>query len=776
MTSLRSKGWRLLAMAMLALAGACVVISLSQEQVDKVSAHIYAMLEEHQQTTINLANWNSGVADVVKASLPTEVASFMNFSVPPCDNFYEFVCGHWIEEAEIPDDRGAYTKSWDGAAHQVHKDLMEIYTKHYPPHSEYRKLTDWFASCMDLEGIEKLGPSPLQPLLHQIDSMETVDDFHAILEHFVTYDIPSFIDLDVSVGVRSQTRHLLFISGTGIVLPDESYYKITYNGTAMGDDKASERENLRHYYKKINMLVGASEHEAEVIANKSLEIETKIAQWRADEPPVPDIKGPQLANLSYVIEQAPDIPWRRIFLKLAAQCKERDFECAESILNNTNNIIFTDKEFFKKLGKELTVVENIKKWIPFLRTHMIYNLGPLLNHDFLLASLELDMRMSGVTALPERAVKCVRATTHGLSALSDLKFLEVHFGQQAKDDGWAILNRIKSTFIRNLDSVSWMDEETKARALVKAHAMELNLGSPASYTEIKYDVGPSYFNNSALAYHVKVLRMLIELDRPLTSATWNMRATTVNAYYDNGLNALFIPAGIMQPPFFSDKYPMAQNFGSIGAIMGHEMTHGFDNTGSRFNEHRQMEEWWSKEVLKEFKNRTKCIQTLYDHFEIADTKVEGDSTLGENIADFGGTKIAYHAFVEWYNETKGMLPPPSASRLFFISYGQNWCDKERYKAQKMNIGYDNHSPNPFRTNGVVSQNPNFGDIFSCPAGSPMHPVHQCVLWKDLNPTEVLSSLPRSKGGHGKEEDEEAKGMEKAAKRLERNRFSIHQRQ
>eukprot|EP00802_Teleaulax_amphioxeia_P005779 Tamp_05783.p1 GENE.Tamp_05783~~Tamp_05783.p1 ORF type:complete len:309 (+),score=60.60 Tamp_05783:1846-2772(+) len=298
-----------------------------------------------------------------------------------------------------------------------------------------------------------------------------------------------------------------------------------------------------------------------------------------------------------------------------------------------------------------------------------------------------------------------------------------------------MLAHVKAAFVLNLERVRWMDEETRAHALTKARRMQLNLGGPASYLSFPYSVSrESYFNNSVNAVRCRQLRQFMDIGQPRDAHAWKFPASTVNAWYDNSNNALYIPAAMMQKPFFSLDFPPAQNFGAIGAVMAHEMTHGYDDTGAYFDEDRAMRLWWSKPSAAAFSARARCIQTLYSGLSIDGERVRGTATMGENIADFGGLKVAYNAFLSWYNDTHGEAPPLVDRQLVFIAYGQNWCDKEHSKMQQYLVSSDEHAPSVFRTNAVVSQNADFAEAFACPAGSPMNPVDKCVMWKQVPAT------------------------------------------
>jgi len=410
-----------------------------------------------------------------------------------------------------------------------------------------------------------------------------------------------------------------------------------------------------------------------------------------------------------------------------------------------------DSPYFYQALSEKLGNHTAEYWVPYLRTHLIYNLSPLLSEQYLNATFQLDADLEGMETRPPRWKKCVGAVKHALPGLSDELYTQKLFPAKAKKDAEVMMTQLRDAFVDNLKGVSWMDESTKKAALEKAESIEFNIGAPKNqpaYLDGYPVTATSYFNNSMLAYHFRMIFKMSKLGKPVDRHEWSMRASTVNAYYDNGVTALFVPAAVLQPPFFSDKYPAARNFGGIGAVMGHEFTHGFDNTGRKFDAHSKLHEWWKKPVVRKFQDNSHCIEKLYDSFEIADEAVDGNSTLGENIADMGGLKISLRAWENLHTKTEGTVPSAKEQRLFFVAFAQNWCDKNRYKAEQQTVLTDEHSPNLFRVNGPVSQSEDFAKTFGCPAGAPMNPTSKCVLWKDSAPSEVLAQMqmrkPRSK--------------------------------
>lgn len=600
---------------------------------------------------------------------------------------------------------------------------------------------DWFHSCMDLEAVEKKGPTPLQPWLAAVESIDSNDKLWDTMVLFELWSIPTMIKLSVSADEKRPLQHDLFFESAGLVLPDYSYYD------SDNDEKAARHvEALREYLKTITMLAGYSEEEAELSANRTVEIERQLAQFQSDEPYEPIQDSYMHMNMTALLEHAPNIPWKKYFAGLTDGCAMEGEDCLRT-LGRDDNMVMDAPYFYLKLS-EAFGNNTYEYWKPYLRTHVVYNLSPLLPKAFLNATFTLDAELDGIQDQPQRWHKCVMAVQHGLPALTDQLYTKEYFPESAEKTAAVMMEELRNAFIQNLDSVAWMDPGTKQAAMKKAESIEFNIGGPKEWPAIwdSYPVDPTnYFENSMRAYHAKQIWKLSQVDKPVDRRDWSMRASTVNAYYDNGVTALFVPAAVLQKPFFSEDYPAERNFGGIATVMGHEFTHGFDDTGRKYDAKSRLREWWDKPVVKKFEKHTRCISKLYEGFTIADVGVDGNGTLGENIADMGGLKISLLAFENLHKQKMGGQPSPDEKRTFFVSFAQNWCDKERYKSQQESVQTDEHSPDIFRVNGPVSQNPTFARVFGCPAGSPMNPEKKCVLWEDSKPSEQLAAWRAFRG-------------------------------
>jgi len=622
------------------------------------------------------------------------------------------------------------------AQNKSEKALYQIMTAQYSHDSKYRKVSDWYSSCMDLATANRRGSTPLKPYLDKIDGIKSKEQLWDTLAYLQLWSIPTMFKLSVSADEKQPLYHDLFLDAGGMILPDSTYYDNTT------DDGLKYMTALKGFLKNITMLAGYSEEVAQLSADRTMEVETMLAQFTWDEP-LMDLEDSYLhRNVSQLEEHAPHIQWRKYFGCLSDGCHEAGTSCLTQLDEGRKKIVLDAPYFYQKLS-EAFKNNTADYWAPYLRTHLIYNLSPLLSEQFLDTTFRLDAELSGVETKPPRWKKCVAAVKHALPGLTDKLYIERAFPAKARQDAETMMEQLREAFIANLIDVNWMDKKTKDAALLKARSIEFNIGEQEAESQILNDypvTAKSYFNNSMNAYHLQKIYGLSQVDKAVDRREWSMRASTVNAYYDNGVTALFVPAAVLQPPFFSAKYTPARNFGGIGCIMGHEFTHGFDDTGRKFDAKSRLREWWKKPVVDKFEKHSQCISTLYDGFTIADEDVDGNGTLGENIADMGGLKISLEAFSNLHMEEHGDEPSEEQKRLFFVSYAQNWCDKERYQAQQTAVLTDEHSPNLFRVNGPISQNREFSQVFGCPAGSPMNPAQKCVLWKDTKVGEQLATF------------------------------------
>jgi len=483
--------------------------------------------------------------------------------VPLCALFLPSGSGEWNREAEIPADKAEISWRWDGTAATVDRELRSLVTRKWPDESPFRRLNEVYDACVDVDTREALGNAPLQPFLERIDSVETVEDLRLLfLELMLQGPLPFHVE--VTQGFRDKTTNSLFLSPAGLSMPDAGWYpvilpesKAATLGSSMYtvEDHEDGQQHLLGFFRTLNELAGSSPEEADLIANQTFALETQLAEWRLGSPVVTDPLGPQLMSVSDLVELCPSVPWREAFEAIAESCANFNYTCNERLLADDKLIVVTNEKFFVSLDAALsneTMLNTL--WKPLLRTHFIAMSAGILTKDFEEAGRKLSAWAVGTPDLPSREKLCTDSTVRLVGALADIAFMETFFPPKAQVAGWDLLRHIKRAFHQELATVEWMDEETRAKALDKAEKLQLNLGGSSKYKILSYPVSnESFFNISVAAARCKVVRNFMELGESPTSETWSLPSHTVNSWYTGGLNALFIPAGIMQEPFFSPE-------------------------------------------------------------------------------------------------------------------------------------------------------------------------------------------------------------------------------
>ena len=649
---------------------------------------------------------------------PSLEASFLDRSADPCVDFYKFACGSWNKLNPIPADQ----PRWDVYS-KLHTDnqrflwgILEEAAKPSPQRTpSQQKIGDYFGACMDEAAIEKLGASPLKPRLDEIAALKRVSDIPLLLGrlHLESSETAALFGFSSSQDFADSSRVIAFATAGGLGLPDRDYYDKT-------DAKSQEtRARYMEHVGAIFRLLGDPAATARSEAQTVMDIETALAKASLTRV---DKRDPYKLFHKFTRSQldalTPSFGWTAYYAALRLP--------APAELN------VTEPEFFKEVER-LLKTRGIADWKVYLRWHLAHARAPYLSRAFVQANFDFYAKyLRGVAEMQPRWKRCVNYVDRDLGEALGQVFAAKTFTADTKARALAMTQEIEKAMETDLRGLAWMGDATKKQAFEKLHGMVNKIGYPdkwRDYSELEIVRG-DFLGDVDRSAVFESRRQLNKIGKPVDRTEWQMTPPTVNAYYDSQMNDINFPAGVLQPPLFDPKLDDAPNYGNTGATIGHELTHGFDDEGRQFDAKGNLRDWWTANDAAEFVKRATCVSDQYSQYTVVDDiKINGKLTLGEDVADLGGTLLAYMA---WKDATKGQQLQPvdgfTPDQRFFIGMAQWACGYERPENKRLNAITNPHSPDEYRINGVVSNMPEFARAFSCKTGQPMVREHACRVW------------------------------------------------
>ena len=648
------------------------------------------------------------------ASGPAFDSSAIDQSVNPCVDFYQFACGKWIAQHPLPPDRSRYARFTELSERneKVLLQILEAASVAKPGRTAAeQKIGDEFASCMDTATIDKKGIAPLKPELERIATLASHSDIFDETVRLHRLGTSVFFEFDSQPDFKNSSRTVANIQQGGLSLPDRDYYLKT-------DPKSVEiRQRYMEHVAKMLELAGEPAEAAKAHAQMVLDMETILAQNSTDRVSMRDplkryhmMTRDELAGLVH-------FDWDSYFKAMHAP----DFES----LNVSN------PDFLKGMAAGI-VDQPMEAFRAYLTFHLLRRFAELLPEPFEKENFDFWERyLTGAREPRPRQFRCVQAVDRGLGDLLGQQYIDTAFGPDAKRQISELVNQLDSALGQDIKTLSWMTEDTKKAALAKLAAITNNVGYPKKwrdYSAVTIARDDCLGNGMRMA-EAALQRDLDKIGKPTDKTGWNMTAPTVNAFYSPSLNSINFPAGILQPPFFDPHRDMALNYGAIGAVIGHEMTHGFDDQGRKFDGDGNLRDWWTAADGAAFEKRAACIADEYSGFTaVGDVKVNGKLTLGENTADNGGARIAYMAMENALNGKGAAIDGYTPEQRFFLGFAQIWCLNQTPQAARQQALTDPHAPGRYRVIGTVENMPEFQKAFSCKAPQPMVSPNACRVW------------------------------------------------
>jgi putative endopeptidase len=649
--------------------------------------------------------------------------SAIDKTADPCVDFYQYACGNWIKQNPLPADQVRWIRSYSQLEERNHYQLLqELDEAAKNPNSPLQKqYGDYFASCMDVAEIEKKGLQPLEPALQQISALNTTKEIAALVGDLASAGEPAPpFHLDVAPDQKDSSTYILNILQGGLSFPNPSLY--------VGDHSEYVRKRLTSHMIHVFMLAGDTTERAMAEAQAAIAIETELAKAST---PSADGGNPASRYHIYTMAEfeklAPNFDFTAYFSRVTVRPIEQ--------LNVTN------PEFIKALNSLLWSMP-IDAWRSYFRWHVLSEQATALPKAF----RDEDFAFWGAYFVRQekpapRWLQCTVMTDLALSDAVSQDWLKRNFSPAAKAGFEQILGSVKDAFRDEIRSLPWMSEETRKAAEAKLAAIQIRIGYPDHWRDYsKLRINRSDFlanlHQDTVFQRNESLR---KLEKPVDENIWDIAPSTVEALYVPSMNGLYIPAGILQSPFFDLASDPGVNFGGIGVVAAHELTHAFDNLGSNFDDKGDIREWQTPEDRQNFAERTSCEVAEYNRFgampdpeDLPLIKVNGKFTQAENTADNGGLRIALLALTQALaaqgNPAENKIDGLTEQQRFFLSFAQSWCQNQNFRSARRATSADPHSPGRWRVNGAVQNLDQFGTAFQCSKGAPMRPVNSCRVW------------------------------------------------
>jgi endothelin-converting enzyme/putative endopeptidase len=673
-------------------------------------------------------NANPAPPQQVYVPTPSFDLSSLDPAADPCSDFYKFACGKFAANHPIPPDQGGvdqFYSLYNVNTQELNGILLKASAGGADRSPEAQKIGDYYKACMDTDAIEAKGLEPIRPLLTEIEGLGNTQlakvKLAALIGKLQRMGIEAFFGFGEQQDFKDASKQIAEIGQGGLGLPEKDYYLRTG-----AKDEEIRKQYVAHVAKMLT-LAGSSPEKAQRDAANIMAMETALAK----------------ASLGVVDLREPEKTYHlQPIATFEASLPGVNFTAFEDAIHapHVTEINNATPEYWPALLHQIREndMETIKAYLVY---HTLTSSANHLPRRFFDENFDFYGRKLYGQPEPQAPWKrCSNSVNSAMGEALGKVYVEQYFAGDSKAKMLEMVHDIEAAMDRDIDQLTWMSAATKLRAKEKLHAVANKIGYPDKFRDYsKLIVKPDDpIGNAERADAFENDRQLAKIGQPVDHSEWGMTPPTVNAYYDPSMNDINFPAGILQPAFYDPKADDAVNYGHIGAVIGHELTHGFDDEGKKFDAHGNLSDWWTPEDTKQFVERTDCLVNEYGSFTAVsdgkgdDVKVNGKLTLGENTADNGGLVLAYMAYLDRaaknHVDLTAKIDGYTAPQRFYIGYAQNWCENSRPETVRAQVLTDPHSPDHFRANGAIVNQPGFAAAFSCKKATPMVPVNSCRVW------------------------------------------------